>query len=168
MAVTHETKAIVEAELAMGVSALELSKKYSVPYVTVASWSKRLKDARNGDIVKDLATVSPETLTIVAEAVKSSAPPKIAAEIDKLVEGVTGLKTLEPKFHSVTLTLLTKAEAFARKDDLTLVEWTMISSAIGKLYNDIFSKGGVSVNVNNNTQINNEKLSMFKSSLRDS
>lgn len=168
MAVNPETKAKIEAELALGVSVSELSRRYDVPYITITSWNNKLKAARDSDKVKDLVVVTPQTLSTVAEAVKERAPARVCKEIDRLVEGVTGLQSLEPKFHAVTLSLLERAEEFANSDDLTLVEWDIISRGIGRLYNDIFNKSGISVNVNNNTQINNEKLSMFKSSMRDS
>lgn len=159
----------IEAELAMGTPARELSDKYDVPYVTINSWKNKIENEQAMD--KDLDVIvkaDQPTLHLLAEKVKSEAPKKMAEKIDKVVEGAEALQKLEPKFISLTYSLLNKAEELLGDADLSVRDWKDISMAIGTLYTSIYNKSGVNVNVMQNNNINSEKLSMFKSSMRNS
>lgn len=169
MAVDKMTRLKIEAELAMGTKPRELSEKYNVPYVTINSWKNKMESEQLAD--KDLNVLvkaDEATLHTLAEKVKESAPKKVAEKIDGIVEGVDALKKLEPKFVSITFSLLTKAEELLETDELSVKDWKDISMAIGALYTSIYNKSGVNVNVMNQNTIHSEKLSMFKSSMRNS
>ncbi len=163
----EETKIKILAELATGATPKDLAHKYKTPYVTILGWKKKYEKERQGQAdVEVLTSTDLPILHAVAERVKEEAPASVARKIDKLVEGVTALEQLEPKFHTVTLKLLEAAEEMASRDDLTVKDWSTLSAGIGGLYASIFNKSGVNVNVMNQTNVNNEKLSMFKGSLR--
>lgn len=164
MATDKHIRLKVEAELSIGKAPKDLSRKYDVPYVTVLSWKKKLEETN--DDVQTLITVDAPTLHKVAESVKENAPQDVIDKVDKIVDGVTSLKTLEPKFHAVVLKLLEKAEEFSKDDDLSIKDWKIIGDGISNMYANIFNKAGVNVNVLNQNQISGEKLSLFKSSLR--
>jgi len=167
MAIAPETRTKIEAELAMGRTPKDLESKYGIPYVTIQGWKKKLQKATEGTTdLSAVVEVDLETLHTVAEAVKELAPPEVIKKVDKLVEGVTSLQTLEPKFHAVVLALLNRAEKLAKDEDLSVKDWSMLSAGMGSLYANLFNKSGVNVNVLNQTSVNNEKLSMFKGSMR--
>jgi len=168
MAIPEELKLKAEALLAMGETPKAVAEKLNMGYQTALSWKKRLdkKNESQGDL-QAIIEVEPTTLHTIAESVKETAPPKVAKQIDKLVDGVTGLQKLEPKFHAVVINLLEAAEEMSVHQDLSVKDWATLSTGIGSLYNSIFNKSGVNVNVMNSTTINSEKMSMFKGSMRN-
>ena len=156
----------IEAELAMGKTPKELSDKYEVGYQTILNWKKKLNDKSGDADLEVLLEVDEKTLHQVAATIKEDAPDEVSKKIDKLVDGVTALQQLEPKFNAIVLTLLKKAEDFANKEDLTVTQWKMIGDGISNLYSNIFNKSGINVNVMNQTNISGEKLSLFKASMK--
>ena len=168
----QERRLKADALLAMGETPKSVGEQLGIPEVTVRSWKKKL-ETTNEDL-DTVVQVDATTLHQVAENIKATAPPTVIKKIDKLVAGVTGLQELEPKFHSLTLTLLEKAEELTKivdedgKSALSVKDWLALSNGIGNLYANIFNKSGVNVNVLNQTQVSGEKLSMFKSTMRNS
>ena len=161
----EERKLRAEALLMLDTPAKEVATRLGIPYQTVQSWKRKL-DTDTKD-VNTVVKVDSTTLHAVADKIRETAPDKIANKVDKLVEGVTSLQTLEPKFHSVVMNLLEAAEEMSMRNDLSVKDWSMLSSGIGQLYANIFNKSGVNVNVLNQTQVNNEKMQMFKGSMRN-
>jgi len=161
-----EVRAQVDAELALGVSPRKIAEKYKVGYGTILLWQKKIKEQNNN--LETVMAVDANTLQAVADKVKENAPKKVVKQIDNLVDGVTNLQQLEPKFNSMVLKLLEKAEQLAEDDELTVKDWSLLSAGIGALYANIFNKAGVNVNVLNQNQVSGEKMSMFKATLRDS
>ncbi len=157
------TRIKIEAELTLGKSPKELAEKYNTSYGTILSWKKKLLETNND--VSTLVAIEPQVLHAVAERVKLEAPKDIAKKIDAVVEGVTSMQALEPKFQAVVLKLLTRAETLADDKELSIKDWALLGQGIGNLYTNIFNKSGVNVNVLNNTQVNGEKMQLFKSSL---
>ena len=144
----------------------QIADKLQIPYVTVMSWKKKL--AEQSTDLDTVVDVDITTLHQVANKIKETAPEGVSKQVDKLVEGVTGLKQLEPKFHSVVMNLLEKAETLSKDNNLTVKDWLALSNGIGNLYANIFNKSGVNVNVLNQTQVSNEKLTMFRGTMRHS
>ena len=167
--VTQEIRVKADALLAMGKPAKDVAELLDISYQTVQSWKKRLVTKQEG--LSDLETVVEidlPTLHTVAAAVKENAPDRVSKQIDKLIDGVTGLQQLEPKFHTVVFNLLEAAEEMSLKGDLSVKDWAVLSTGIGALYNSVFNKSGVNVNVMNQTNVSSEKMSMFKSTMRSS
>jgi len=164
MAVDAGIKAKVLGELALGAEPKELSEKYDLPYVTINSWKKK-QQAELGESanVQKLVKVDKDVLQGVVNNIDHGVVQKKA---QKLVDGVVGLQQLEPKFLTVVQNLLEAAEELSM-GDLTVKDWATLSNGIGSLYSNIFNKAGVNVNVMNQTTVNSEKVSLFKSQLRD-
>ncbi len=153
----------IEAELALGKTPKDLAEKYSKSYGTILGWQKKLKE-KNSD-VDTVVAIEPEILHAVAARIKAEAPKDVAKKIDAVVDGVTSLQSLEPKFHAVVLNLLERAEELSLDKELSIRDWAALGNGIGQLYTNIFNKSGVNVNVLNNTQVNGEKMQLFKSSM---
>ena len=164
--IKKERKLKAESLLAMGETPKQIADKLQIPYVTVMSWKKKL--AEQSTDLDTVVDVDITTLHQVANKIKETAPEGVSKQVDKLVEGVTGLKQLEPKFHSVVMNLLEKAETLSKDNNLTVKDWLALSNGIGNLYANIFNKSGVNVNVLNQTQVSNEKLTMFRGTMRHS
>lgn len=166
MAHEPSLRAKAEAKLAMGKSPQEVSDEMGLPYITINGWANKLKAVSAEDTIAELVQADEKTLLQVKTIVEEKAPPKVAAEIVKVVDGVLGLQSLEPKFVTVVTKLLTKAEKMADDKDLSVGDWVSISKAIGLLYSNIYNKGGTNINVLNQAQASNEKLTMFKGANR--
>jgi len=156
----------IEAELSIGKTPRELSKKYTVGYQTILQWKKKLEGGKADKDLEAIVSADEQTLHLVADRLKDSAPADIAKKIDAVVDGAVSLQQLEPKFHAVVLNLLTKAEELSDSDDLSIKDWKILGDGISNMYANIFNKSGVSVNVMNQTQVSGEKLSLFKASMR--
>jgi transposase len=163
----EELRTRIEAELLTGAEPRELEEKYGVPYPTILGWKKKLlKEAPTEDIA-ELTNATKATLEIVREKAKEEAPV-VAKKIDKIIDGVEGLKILEPEFHSVMHKAVKRAHSFIEKDDLTIKEWELITKTLANAYSAIFNKGGTNVNVvQTNLNANQEALSFFKASKKD-
>ena len=168
MAISNQVKLQVEAELALGKRVVDLSEQYDIPYATVSAWARGLNSKKESALIDELVTVDATTLQVVANQIKEVAPPAVARQVSKLVDSVIGLQQLEPKFLSMVENLLEKGQDLLDKEDLNVKDWVLISNAMGSLYSCIFNKSGVNVNVLNQTNVSNERLSMFKSSMKDS
>jgi len=161
----EELRITVEAELTLGKAAKDVAEQHNLPYVTVVGWRKKLAERNREANASDVVNVDPEVLHMVANRLKDEAPPSVAKQIDAVVDGATGMKSLEPKFQAVVLNLLIRAEELSKDSELTIRDWKMLGEGISALYTGIFNKSGVSVNVQNNTQVSSEKMSLFKSSM---
>jgi len=175
MAYSEEMKLRIQALLSMGEMPMEIAEKYDVPYVTIQGWKKKLEKASSEDAkVEKLVKTDPIILQGIVDKLETVAPSDVVKKAQKLVDGVTGLQQLEPKFHAIVFNLLDMAEKMMSavdEDDgepvvLSIKDWTMLSNGIGTLYTNIFNKSGVNVNVMNQTTVNSEKVSLFKSQMR--
>ena len=166
MAIDKGTRLKAEAKLSSGMTSREVSEEMGIAYITVHSWKNKLEDQDAEATVCDLVKVDKDALRTVKQMVEENAPPKVAKEIGKVVDGIVGLQSLEPKFLTVVTKLLEAAEEMAGKDDLSIKDWVAISNGIGQLYSNIYNKSGTNINVLNQNQVNGERMSMFKGSMR--
>jgi transposase len=156
------------AELETGAAPKEVAEKYGVNYNTLLYWRRKEKEkgqTTDSDI-DALVKVDPDTLHKLAEDAKKDAPKYVKESVDDIVEGVIGLQQLEPKFHALVYTMLEKASTLAEAEDMTVSDWKALAAGIGALYQGIFNKNTTSVNILNQTNVSNEKLSLFKGSMR--
>ena len=65
------------------------------------------------------------------------------------------------------MNLLEAAEKMSKSEGLSMKDWTALSNGIGNLYANIFNKAGNTVNILNQQNMNETKLSMFKGAMRD-
>ncbi len=168
----EELRTRIEAELLTGVTAQDLEKKYEVPYVTINGWKKKLLSEGPEVAVSDLTNHTVASLEVIRDVAKSTAP-KAAAKIDKLIDGVQGLKELEPEFHTALQKSVRIAQQYLDmtddegKSELSIKEWQMITSTLANAYGTLFNKSGTTVNVaQTNVNAAAENLAFFKSSQR--
>jgi len=69
-------------------------------------------------------------------------------KVEKVVNGVTELKTLESEFQDTARLLLGWANDHI--PDAKPSEWKLIAGTVGELHEKIFAKGGTTVNVQQN------------------
>ncbi len=166
----EEQRIRIEADLLTGLEPRELSDKYNVPYVSILGWKKKLL-AENDDVkVSDLTQHTKASLEVIRDAAKADAP-KAARTIDKIIDGVQGLKELEPEFHAVLHRSVEIAKEFLDSTDdegksaLSIKEWELITKTLASAYGTLFNKTGTTVNVaQSNISTQGENLAFFKNS----
>lgn len=169
MAISPEIRTRVEAELLSGKQPRELSEgayyeKYGVAYVTILNWQKKLQVDDVTETISDLTKETTGTLEVIRDAAKSKAP-KVAKDIDNIIDGVAGLKLLEPKMQKALTQAVNKAYEYLLEDDLSVKDWQTVTSTLAQTYAAVFNSKGTTVNVaQNNINTAQENLGFFKSS----
>lgn len=167
MAISEELRASIKAKLALGKTPREVADELPTSnYQTILIIKKKMAIETEKEKVDTLTSLSPIALDILVDKAKEEAPKAVVKKLEDLSEGINGLQLLDAQFHTVMGTIVKKAEAFLSREDLKVSDWVAITNALSNAYNNIFNNSGVSVNVNNSTQVNSSKLSMFKGSLR--
>jgi phage tail sheath protein FI len=155
----NEAQLQASALLAMGEKPKDVAEKTGVSYQKVLQLKKAEEQS-------DVEVIDPAILHMVVEKAKEEAPAKVVKKLEKVAEGLTGLQVLDNEFHTTMSNVLKRANEFLDNEDLKAGEWVAITNALSNAYNNIFNNKGVSVNVNNGTQVSSNQLSMFKGSLR--
>lgn len=168
----EELKTRIEAELLSGATPTELAVKYDVPYATVNDWKKKLLSEKPSTQVSDLTNQTVATLEIIRDTAKAQAPA-VAGKIDAIIDGIEGLKTLEPEFHTAMLKAVNLAQTFLDATDdegnsvVSVKEWQIITSTLAQAYGALFNKAGTTVNVaQTNVTAESQNLAFFKASQR--
>lgn len=156
MAISEEQKVRVQALLATGKTPKEAAELTGVGYQTILSIRKQGVPK----LLDEVKSIEPVTLQIIADAAKD-------VTIDEAVEGITGLQALDVRFQRVIGAAIDRSEEFIKQEDLKVSELVAITNSLSGAYNNIFNNKGVNVNVNTGMQFSDNKLSMFKGSLRD-
>ena len=165
----EEQKTRIEAELLSGAATKYLADKYSMPETTIASWKTKLNKESEDVKIGKLTEHTKASLEVIREVAKEQAP-KAAPKIDKIIDGIEGLKQLEPEFHTAMSLAVKRAQEYLSEENtiLTIKEWQLITSTLASAYGALFNKNGTTVNVAN-TQVNSadENLNFFKASRRN-
>jgi len=162
----------IEAELISGASATELAVKYDTPYATINNWKKALLAEAPNTKISELTNQTVATLEVIRDVAKAQAPA-VAGKIDRLIDGVEGLKSLEPEFHSAMLKAVKLAQNFLDATDdegnstLSVKDWQTITSTLSMAFGALFNKAGTTVNVaQTNVTAESQNLAFFKASQR--
>lgn len=166
----EELKVRIEAELLTGKTPKELADKYSVPYITVLSWQKKLELDKPNEDISVLTSNTIASLEVIKDVAKREAPV-VASKIEKIVDGAIALKKLEPAFAEALETAVEVAIEFLNektdegKTALSVKEWQMVTSTLAATYSAIYNKTGTTVNVaQTNVTAEGESLAFFKAS----
>lgn len=145
-----------------GISPREVSDQLNIKYSTVATFKRKLAAEAEEAQISKMAMAQVETLLDIKEDMTDTA---LTGQIDTIIDGVVGVKQLEPEFHRVMMTAIGKADDFLKVKDLELKDWKMILTTISEAYAAIFNKSGTVVNVAN-TQVSagGEAAAFFKAS----
>ena len=150
--------------LKSGLTPRQASEESGVIYPTVMNWKRKWDNEDEESLVAELAQHEVRELLHVKSELADTAP-HIKAEVEELIDGVVGLKELEPKFHATMMTAIKKADTFLEVEDITIKEWQMIVKTISDAYAAIFNKSGTVVNVaNTNISAGQEQVKFFQAS----
>lgn len=168
----EELRTRVEAELLTGKEPKELSSRYDMPYVTIISWRNKLFNEKPAEDISVLTHQTKASLELIKETAKLEAP-KVAGKIEAIIDGVQGLKELEPEFQIALTRAINIAQEFLDDKDsegnsnLSIKEWQLITSTLANTYGTLFNKSGTVVNVaQTNVNAEAENLGFFKANIR--
>ena len=168
MAVDESLRMKVYAELRLGKKPKELSEKYDMPYQTINVWNNKIKKEMANTDVDMLLEADEVTLHQVANQLKESAPMPEAKKVDKLVKQVDGLKRLEEKTRSISMSILNEVQSYlALQGEPNMRDLKDAASIVTTIHNAMFNKANTQINVmNNNTNISGEKREIFRANLK--
>jgi len=168
----EELRTRIEAELLTGEEPQDLATKYDVGYVTILNWKKKLLAEKPSANISDLTHQTTAALEIIRDKAKEVAPV-VAGKIDTIIDGVEGLKELDPLFHTALKKAVNVAQKFLDEVDedgnstLTIKEWQVITATLSNAYGTLFNKSGTVVNVaQTNVNASSENLAFFNASKR--
>ena len=160
----NEKQLRVVGLLKSGLTPKEVAAETGINYQTVLGWKKKFEASDEEAVVSDLAMHKVQTLLEVKQELRDSAP-EIAAEAEKLIDNIIGLKELEPAFHTVMMRAIHRADVFMQDPTISIKEWQLVIKSISEAYAAIFNKSGTVVNVaNTNVSAGQESLNFFKAS----
>jgi len=158
----NSNKIKIRALLKLGENKQDIAERLNCSYSTVIKEARALKREEENDVTK----IDTDLLQYVIEETKETAPQSVVQSLETIEEGITGLQKLDERFHKTVTLMLDKADEYLKQEDLKIGEFSTVTGAVSNAYKSIFQSGGVNVNVNNGTQISDNKLSMFKNSMR--
>lgn len=169
MAIAPEVTLEIEAQLLLGKEPAQIARERnnSPTYLTILNIKKRMKKQETKDAVVELVKEDPEVVHNAIEQIKATAKPDKVAALDKVEDGISGLRLLNDDFHKTISKALGKADAIMDSKDLSLEDLVTLTDSLSSAYNRIFNSKGSIVNVNNGNQFSSEQLTMFKGSMRE-
>ena len=165
-----ELRTRVEAELLTGKEPIELSKTYDVSYAIILNWKKKLLAEKQPEVISELTQHTKASLEVIRQQAVEVAP-KAAKAIDNIIDGINGLKELEPEFHTALQKSVKVAQKFLDDVDddgnttLSIKEWQLITSTLANAYSALFNRAGTTVNVaQTSVNVGEQNLAFFKAS----
>ena len=161
MAMSNETRLAIKAKLRLGSSPQEVSEQFNIGIQTIYHISKVVKQEMGEDVIHDLHSLSPETITHVVEEAKKDLPvPVMVESFDAVVAGASGLKKLDMSFQTTMTGVLGRFDELLKDKDMPLKDIIQISSATANAYEKIFTSGtNIHIGDNNNSS---QQLTIFK------
>ena len=166
MALSEAEKARLAVDLREGMPIKEAAEKYDVSVGTVYGIRRKLESGKIDTTIAEAENMDPVVMKTVVEEVVATAPPEVKKQADILVDGIAGLDKLKHKFQETGYQLATKIMQLSRNEDLTPSELLTLSKAFNETV-QAFSTSATTINVVNETNVNSDKLSLFKASLRN-
>jgi len=162
-----KTLSEVKDDLIHGSSAKEVAKKYGIGLSSVYNIRAEMKEKDFAQSIVDTSRSHTGALEVVQKAIKAnehSMPVKDFKELTQTVDSLQSLKLLDVHFHKTITMALDRAEQLLEADNLSILEWQMITSTLSACHKDIFSTGNT---VNNLVQgdivgTKGSSLSMFQ------
>ena len=167
MAISPMKLAEVQGLLVQGVDIKTITDKTKVSRATVYNIKTEMTDDAKNNHINELGRATPAILKEVAMGIRNRAPLALEGEVEKILGAAESLQRLEVSFHSSFDNILTKANEMLKGDNLSLVEWQIITNTLSGAFKDIYNSKGTTVNVAQmGGQGGDNSLSMFQSRMK--
>lgn len=157
----------VQGLLVQGLDVKEIMDKTKVSKGSIYTIrANMLEDAKNNNI-NEVGRVTPVILQEIVEGIKSRAPLALEGEIQKVLGAAESLQRLECSFHDAFNNVLKKANDILKQEDLSIVDWQIVTNVLAGAFKDIYNSKGTTVNVAQMGGAGGDNsLSMFQSRMK--
>jgi len=169
MAISPKTLANIKADLAKNVEVKTIAEKYKVGRASVYNIRTAMTEKDYERAIIDTARVTPQSLKIVQEAIEANEsiiPADVVEDLKATVDALESLQLLEVKMHDTLTLALDKASMLLNQENLSIIDWQIITNTIASCHKDVFSKGSVTNNLIQGDMVGSKKgnnLTMFQS-----
>lgn len=163
MAISAKKKAEIEGLIVRGMDIRDITDKTKVARATVYSIRKELIEGSSDRDITTLSQAAPAILAEVATDIRNRAPIALEEEVEKLLDAAQSLQRLETNFHESFELILIRAKALLNQDNLSVLEWTMITNTLSSAFKDVFHTKGTTINVGQAGSVGSNSLTMFQS-----
>ncbi len=157
----------VQGCIVLGMEVKDIALQTKVDRSTIYKIRKELEDDARESRANELGKASPAILAEVANGIRDRAPLALEAEVEKILGAAESLQKLEVSFHSTFDNVLAKANQILKQEELSLVEWQIVTNTLSNAFKDIYNSKGTTVNVAQmGGQGGDNSLSMFHSRMK--
>jgi len=167
MAMSPAKLAEVQGLIVQGMEIKDITAKTKVSRASVYTIRKGMEDDAKNNNINELGRANPAILKEVALGIRNRAPLALEGEVEKLLGAAESLQRLEVSFHSTFDNVLEKANEILKRDDLSLIDWQIVTNTLSNAFKDIYNSKGTTVNVAQmGGQGGDNSLSMFQSRMK--
>ena len=157
----------VQGLIVQGMEIKDITAKTKVSRASVYNIKNEMVKDAEANQINELGRATPAILAEVANGIKNRAPLALEGEVEKLLGAAESLQRLEVSFHSSFDNVLKKANEMLQDDNLSLIDWQIITNTLSNAFKDIYNSKGTTVNVQQlGGQGGDNSLSMFQSRMK--
>ncbi len=147
MAMSPARLAEVQGLIVQGMEIKDITVKTKVSRASVYNIKNEMVQDAQDNQINELGRAAPGILQEVANGIRDRAPLALEGEVEKLLGAAESLQRLETNFHKSFDNILNKANHMMTQDNLTLIEWQIITNTLSSAFKDIYNSKGTTVNV---------------------
>jgi len=167
MAMSPTKLAEVQGLLVQGMEIKAITDKTKVSRASVYNIRTEMNEDAKKNQINELGRAAPAILSEVAKGIRDRAPLALEGEVEKLLGAAESLQRLEVGFHSSFDNVLKKANAMLQEDNLSIIDWQIITNTLAGAFKDIYNSKGTTVNVAQMGGAGGDNsLSMFQSRMK--
>ncbi len=167
MAMSPAKLAEVQGLIVQGVEIKVITEKTKVSRASVYNIKNEMEADAKKNQINELGRATPAILSEVAKGIRDRAPLALEGEVEKLLGAAESLQRLETNFHNSFDNVLIKANQMLKSEDLSLIDWQIITNVLAGAFKDIYNSKGTTVNVAQmGGQGGDNSLSMFQSRMK--
>ena len=153
----------VQGLIVQGVEIKVITEKTKVSRASVYNIKNEMEADAKKNQINELGRATPAILAEVAKGIRDRAPLALEGEVEKLLGAAESLQRLEVGFHSSFDNVLKKANAMLQEDNLSIIDWQIVTNTLASAFKDIYNSKGTTVTVAQMGGPEGNNLSMFQS-----
>ena len=169
MALSPRKRAEVQALIVRGLDIKTIADKTKVSRAQIYNMRAELEEDAKNNSVAELGKASPAIIKEVVKDIKARTPLALEGEVEKLIGAAESLQKLEVSFHKTFDNVLERANEMMKQEDLTIVDWQIITNTLAGAFKDIYNSKGTTINVANADNVAGQQansLTMFQSRMK--
>jgi len=127
--------------------AQKIADMFGISRANVYSIRNRMAEDKNKQNTQTIHHTNPALLDLVVDTLEETMPAELVVEANKLIDSARSLQQLETEFHVTFKLILAKSVLFMNDEDLSLVDWQIITNTLAAAFKDIYNTTGTTINV---------------------